>query len=247
MKIDTREIAEIAAAQPVVPRVDLYAGIHKALRAVMAECLLAVGRADPTDPQDVADAGARVCALMDLFVSHVHHENNFVHPAIEARTPGLSADVAQEHLDHLQHIAHLRAAAQRLDTLEAPARAGALHTLYLDLSLFVAENLRHMHVEETEHNAALWCAYTDDELRAIHGALVGTIPPGEMMLVMRWMLPQMNAPERLAVLGGMRQEAPAPVFQAVLDVVQPHLSPRDRAKLSAGLGLPAVPGLVEAV
>jgi hypothetical protein len=76
---------------------------------------------------------------------------------------------------------------------------------------------------------------------------VATIPPGEMMLVMRWMLPQMNAPERLALLGGMRQEAPEPVFRAVLDVVHPHLSPRDWAKLTGGLGLPAVPGLVAAV
>ena len=76
---------------------------------------------------------------------------------------------------------------------------------------------------------------------------MATIPPGEMMLVMRWMLPQMSAPERLALLTGMRQEAPAPVFEAVLDAVQPHLSQRDWAKLTRGLGLPAVPGLVEAV
>lgn len=247
MKFTQQEMKQLAEASQAAGREDLYAGIHKALRAVMTECLLAVGRADPTDPQDVTDAGARVCALMDLCVSHVHHENNFVHPAIEARTPGLSADVAHEHLDHLEQIARLRAAARQLDTLDGAALACALHTLYLDLSLFVAENLRHMHVEETEHNAALWCAYTDDELRAIHGALVATIPPGEMMLVMRWMLPQMSAPERLAVLGGMRQEAPEPVFRAVLDVVQPHLSPRDWAKLTGGLGLPAVPGLVAAV
>ncbi len=247
MKFTQQEMKQLAEASQAAGREDLYAGIHKALRAVMAECLLAVGRADPTDPQDVTDAEARVRALMDLCASHVHHENNFVHPAIEARTPGLSADVAHEHQDHLQQIARLRAAALQLDTLDAAQRAGALHRLYLDLSLFVAENLRHMHVEETEHNAALWCAYTDDELRAIHGALVATIPPAEMMQVMRWMLPQMNAPERLAVLGGMRQEAPAPVFRAMLDVAQPHLAPRDWAKLSTGLGLPPVPGLVEAV
>lgn len=247
MKFTRQEMKKLAEASQAAGREDLYAGIHKALRAVMADCLLAVGRADPTDPQDVTDAGARVCTLMDLCVSHVHHENNFVHPAIEARTPGLSADVAHEHLDHLEQIARLRTAAQRLGTLEGASLAGALNTLYLDLSLFVAENLRHMHVEETEHNAALWSAYTDDELRAIHGALVATIPPGEMMLVMRWMLPQMNAVERLTLLGGMRQEAPEPVFRAVLDVVQPHLATRDWAKLTRGLGLPAVPGLVETV
>ncbi|MBU4508325.1 MAG: hypothetical protein KJ740_18180, partial [Gammaproteobacteria bacterium] len=110
-----------------------------------------------------------------------------------------------------------------------------------------ADNLQHMHVEETRHNAALWSAYTDAELHAIHDALVATIEPADMMQVMRWMLPQMHALERLQVLGGMRQGAPAPVFQAVLDVVQPHLSPRDWAKLTQGLGLPAVPGLAAAV
>jgi hypothetical protein len=44
MKIDTHEMRQVAAAQ--APRMDLYAGIHKALRALMADTLLAVGRMD---------------------------------------------------------------------------------------------------------------------------------------------------------------------------------------------------------
>lgn len=247
MQFTQQEMNQLAAASTSSSRENLYAGIHKALRAFMTDTLLAVGRADPSDPQDVADASGRVIGLMDLCEAHVQHENSFVHPAIEARTPGVCGEVAQDHVAHLHHIQRLRAAAQQLPGLDAPLQAGALHALYLELSLFVADNLQHMHVEETRHNAALWSAYTDAELRAIHDALVATIPPSEMMQVMRWMLPQMHALERLQVLGGMRQGAPAPVFQAVLDVVQPHLSPRDWAKLTQGLGLPAVPGLVAAV
>lgn len=247
MQFTQQEMNQLAAASTSSSRENLYAGIHKALRAFMTDTLLAVGRADPSDPQDVADASGLVIGLMDLCEAHVQHENSFVHPAIEARTPGVCGEVAQDHVAHLHHIQRLRAAAQQLPGLDAPLQAGALHALYLELSLFVADNLQHMHVEETRHNAALWSAYTDAELRAIHDALVATIPPSEMMQVMRWMLPQMHALERLQVLGGMRQGAPAPVFQAVLDVVQPHLSPRDWAKLTQGLGLPAVPGLVAAV
>lgn len=247
MQFTQQEMNQLAAASTGSSRENLYAGIHKALRAVMADTLLAVGRADPSDPQDVADASGRVIALMALCEAHVQHENSFVHPAIEARTPGVCGEVAQDHVEHLHHIDRLRAAAQQLPGLDATLQAGALHALYLELSLFVAGNLQHMHVEETRHNAALWSAYSDAELRAIHDALLATVPPAEMMQVMRWMLPQMHALERLQVLGGMRQGAPAPVFQAVLNVVQPHLSPRDWAKLTQGLGLPAVPGLVEAV
>ncbi|MDO9292682.1 MAG: hemerythrin domain-containing protein [Hydrogenophaga sp.] len=247
MQFTQQEMNQLAAASTSSSRENLYAGIHKALRAFMTDTLLAVGRADPSDPQDVAEASGRVIGLMNLCEAHVQHENSFVHPAIEARTPGVCGEVAQDHVEHLHHIQRLRAAAQQLPGLDAPLQAGALHALYLELSLFVADNLQHMHVEETRHNAALWSAYTDAELRAIHDALVATIPPSEMMQVMRWMLPQMHALERLQVLGGMRQGAPAPVFQAVLDVVQPHLSPRDWAKLTQGLGLAAVPGLVAAV
>ena len=247
MQFTQQEMNQLAAASTSSSRENLYAGIHKALRAFMTDTLLAVGRADPSDPQDVADASGRVIGLMDLCEAHVQHENSFVHPAIEARTPGVCGEVAQDHVAHLHHIQRLRAAAQQLPGLDAPLQAGALHALYLELSLFVADNLQHMHVEETRHNAALWSAYTDAELHAIHDALVATIEPADMMQVMRWMLPQMHALERLQVLGGMRQGAPAPVFQAVLDVVQPHLSPRDWAKLTQGLGLAAVPGLVAAV
>lgn len=57
MKFTQQEMKQLAEASQAAGREDLYAGIHKALRAVMAECLLAVGRADPTDPQDVTDAG----------------------------------------------------------------------------------------------------------------------------------------------------------------------------------------------
>ena len=121
---------------------------------------------------------------------------------------------------------------------------GVTVAFYLALALFVADNFQHMHTEETVHNSALWAAYSDAELIGIHDALVATIPPAEMMLVMRWMLPQLNAPERLEVMQGMRAGAPAPVFEGMLTGTQGLLNQRDWAKLARGLGLPPVPGLV---
>jgi len=51
---------------------------------------------------------------------------------------------------------------------------------------------------------------------------------------------------RVAMLGDMQAHAPALAFAAALDVVRPHLSEREWAKLSASLKLPPVPGLVQA-
>lgn len=250
MQSNTHELAQVAATAQAVEagtgRVNLYAGIHKALRAFMADTLLAVGRTDPADAQEVAATQERVGTLLDLCVAHVRHENGFVHPAIEARSPGVVDGVAGEHLGHLEQIARLRAMANGLEGLAPAACAAALQNLYLALALFVAENLQHMHIEETVLNGALWQAFSDAELVGIHDGLLATVPPAEMMLVMRWMLPQLNAPERLELLGGMRQGAPAPVFQAVLDGARAQLAERDWAKLARGLGLAPVDGLVTA-
>lgn len=242
MKIDTQELRQVAATQPA--RVDMYAGIHKALRALMADTLLAVGRMDADDDLELAQSTQRVVELLDFCGSHLRHENEFVHAAIEARAPGASAAIAHEHDEHEQHIASLGLAVEALRNCPAGQRTGAALDLYRSLALFIAENFQHMHVEETAHNAVLWARYTDAELVAIHQALVASIPPQEMMFAIRWLVPFMNPAERTAMLADMQAHAPAPAFAAALDTVRPHLTEREWEKLARSLGLALVPGLV---
>ena len=51
------------------------------------------------------------------------------------------------------------------------------------------------------------------------------------------MLPHMAPAERAAMLDGMRSHAPAPVFEGALQIVRPHLSDVEWAKLARALGL----------
>jgi hemerythrin-like domain-containing protein len=237
MKIDTREIQAVAAT--ATPRVDMYAGIHKAIRALMADTLLAVGRMDASDELEVAQVTQRVVELLDFCRSHLEHENQFVHTAMEARAAGSTAVIAGEHEEHVRHIDELGHAVQALRARPAGSRDAAVLALYRQLSLFIAGNFQHMHVEETAHNAVLWARYTDAELAAIHHALVSSIPPQEMMYAVRWMVPFMNPAERAGMLQDMRANAPAPAFQAALDTVRPHLTAREWDKLAQALGLAA--------
>lgn len=243
MKIDAKELEHLAAAQP---RLDMYRPIHKALRACMADALLSLGRADMADEADLADATRRVTDLLDFCAAHLAHEDQHVHRAIEARAAGASEAVAHDHREHEAHIEGLRELAQALAGAAPGLRQPLADRLYGELALFVAENLRHMNVEETAHNALLWARYTDAELVAIHDALVASIPPQEMLAAARWLVPFMNPQERLGMLAGVQATAPAPAFQAILDTVRPHLDEREWAKLARGLGLPPVPGLVAA-
>ncbi|MGE4242036.1 hemerythrin domain-containing protein [Ramlibacter sp.] len=233
MKIDATEIRHIE--QAAAPRFDLYTGIHKALRAMMADTLLALGRMDASDPLERADVTDRVRALLDACASHLRHENDFVHAAIEARCAGASAELAHEHVEHGVRIAALADLVAQLGDPAADVQFALQQRLYAELSLFVAENFVHMRAEETRHNALLWAHYDDGELIAIHDALVGSIPPDEMMAIARWLVPALSPPERAGMLADMRAKAPPPAFDAVLAVARPHLSDAEWTKLSIAL------------
>lgn len=245
MNINTLEIAAVAAAAPAAPRLDLYSGIHKALRAFMSDTLLGLGRMDVEDDLEFAQTCDRVMQLLDMCRSHLHHENQFLHAAMEARQPGSSLARDTEHVGHEQAIAALAAGVTCLISCERASRAATVLALYRQLALFIAHNFEHMHAEETEHNAVLWAHYSDEELAQLHNELVGSIPPQEMLAVARWLVPFMSPAERTAMLSDMQQNAPAPVLAAVLAQVQPHLTQGEWTKLMRSLGLPPVPGLVQ--
>ncbi|WP_088278488.1 hypothetical protein [Ideonella sp. A 288] len=225
------------------PRLDLYAGIHKAMRLFMGDTLARVGRLDLGDAAECDATLGQLDGLLDLCRAHVAHENRFVHAAIEARRPGASARIGAEHDEHLEAIAALAA---DVAALRALPTAAAAHRLYRHLALFVAENFSHMHVEETSHNAVLWAAYTDAELAEIHERLVASIEPAEMAVVLRWMAPALNPAERAELLGDMQRQLPPEALQGALDIVRTHLDDTAWAKLARALGLPPVPGLVTA-
>lgn len=223
------------AAATSVPRLDLYAPIHKALRLFMTDTLAAVGRMDVADADDMAATLAKVDALLEAATSHLEHENEFVHPALEAREAGTSQRIAGEHVEHLEAIAALREDMRQLRGAGEPARASLATRLYRHLALFVAENFQHMHVEETAHNAALWAHYTDAELMALHDRLMASIPPAEKMMVLRWMIPAIPPVERAGLMKGLRATLPPEAFQAVLRLVRPHLDDAGWAKLAREL------------
>lgn len=235
------QTATQAEIRPTAPRVDLYAPIHKALRLFMGDTLARVGRVDVSDAADLAAALHQVEALLEACRSHLSHENQQVHAAIEARRPGVTQRVAAEHEEHLEAIAALGADAAALWALPT---AAAAHRLYRHLAVFVGENLVHMNVEETAHNAALWDSCNDAELMDVHQRIMASIEPAEMALVLRWMAPALTPAERAEMLGAMQQQLPPEAMRQVLDIVRANVDDTAWAKLARALGLPPVAGLV---
>src|SRR5215468_6943739 len=101
-----KEAVVPASAQPT--RYNIYNVIHKALRAFMADTLLKVGRMDVSDDGERCETMAQLRGLLALCASHLQHENDFVHPALEQARPGGAALTAVDHEHHELTLAGLQ-------------------------------------------------------------------------------------------------------------------------------------------
>jgi hypothetical protein len=235
---DTAPPAAPAPAPATTPaRHDFYSAIHKALRHFMLDTLMRVGSLEVRDEAEVDAVLGALETLLDTCGQHLLHENTFVHPALEARRPGASERIAGEHGEHLEAIDALREDARQVRAASPGRRDALALRLYRHLALFVADNFHHMHHEETVHNATLWACYSDAELEALHGRLLASLPPQEVFLVMRWMIPALSPGERAVVLAGMRERAPEAAFRALVGHVRPHLDDTAWARLAPEIGL----------
>jgi Hemerythrin HHE cation binding domain len=238
---------ETAAALPTpAPRVDLYRMIHKVLRKQMFDVVYAVGRTDVSDDLDFHAALDQVNALCEGMSQHLQKENNYVHPAMEARSPGSTRQILDEHFEHIEELDFVRAEVARIREIPVTARRNEMHRLYLHLTHFVAENLKHMRHEEMEHNAVLWAKYSDAELMAIEQRIIANVAPAEMMTILAVAIPAQSHQERVSMLGGMKQsEMPRQAFEAIVQIARETLSTRDWDKLAQAIDEPQVPGLVD--
>jgi len=218
-------------------RHDIYAFVHKGLRAWMSDTLVAVGRLDLADAEECRATLATVDELLAASQAHLEHEESFIHPALEAAVGGSSQRTLAEHAEHRAEMDTIAACALRLSAASTSAqRAEPARALYAALAAWTAENLRHMALEETDNNAVLWAHYSDAQIAGLEARLVGAIPPEQMLAYLRHMVPAMAPVERVQLLGGMQQALPAPAFADVLERIKPVLAARDWFKLMLGLG-----------
>lgn len=216
-------------------RYSIYTGVHKGLRAFMADTLVRVSRMDPHDDIEVTQALEQLRELLRLCRSHLHHENLFMHPALERAVPHAALRTADDHVQHEAEIAQLDRLAASLPAAAGMERAALAHRLYLAVTRFVGENFTHMHVEETDNQAVLVAAYTDEELLALEAAIVAHIDPADAAAFRRWIIPSLNAAERLRVFRNARAHAPPGAFAGMLALARETLSERDWYKLERGL------------
>jgi hypothetical protein len=215
---------------------DVYGPVHKGLRLGLSELLVRLGHTDYGDPRATAESLAHLRRQLAMNALHLHDEDTYLHPVIRRLDGDLAQPLDAAHAEHRRAFHHLESLAHAVETAGERERGRAAHRLYLEFGRFVAEDLEHMHQEETVTLPALQARLTDAELGDVEGRIIGSLSPDQLIGFLQHMLPAMTPQERLAFLKGVRAAAPGDVFGLIMvRAAQPRLSPSDWSRLQLSL------------
>lgn len=216
-------------------RWDIYGPVHKGLRKAHGEMLIRLGSSDwAGEDQDALVADLR--SHLAIAAKHLAHEDAHIHPALASRASECVEPLEDQHDHHRARFGLIEGLINALSVSDCRDRAHCGRALYLGFSELVAEDLAHMHHEETVVWPALCEHFTDAELKAMEMDIIAALSPGEVIGFMRLMIPAMSHPERVALLGGVKADAPAEAYAAVIESVEPDLDPAAWARLRSDLG-----------
>lgn len=218
---------------PPAARHDPYRFIHKGLRAALLDTLLHLGRADPADDAELQGALQRAEELLALLLEHTRQENNVLHVAIEARRPGATRALGEEHAAMQGTLADLREDVQHLRRTPPPSRGAQLHWLYQRFGALAAEQLAHMAREEEQLNPLLWALYSDAELLDIHERLLAASDATLLRTLVGWMTAALAPRELAGLLALVQRLAPPVEARSMLGAARRRLGPDRWSRLQA--------------
>lgn len=222
---------------PAAVTVDLYRDIHKGIRAELFAVTTTAGNLDPTDRADRVALADHVGSIAGVLESHAHHEDAVIDPALDEHFPRLAEQVRHDHDVLERRFGRVVDIAGAFVHVDAEDERRLAHLLHLELAGFTSAYLVHQDLEEREIMPVLERRLGVEAVLAMHGAIVGSIPPDELARSLAFMLPVMNVLDRVEMLGGMRAAAPAPAFEAIVGLARSVLRPADFDALARRLEL----------
>jgi hypothetical protein len=230
-------LIDLPAATLAPVTLDLYRDIHKAIRTELFAVVTEAASLDPSQGVARAALAAHVREIVALLDDHAEHEDATIQPVLERELPDLAATIAGDHEAFEARTEALVAMAEDAASLDAPDPGFRVHRLHLAVASFTGAYLEHQDVEERMVMPALEEAVGVEAVVGIHQAILASIPPQDMAKSLALMLPAMNVDGRTELLGGMREGAPAEVFDGVWSLATSVLDPSDLAAVARRLDL----------
>jgi hypothetical protein len=220
-------------------QIDIYVSVHKGIRNILSQFSFLAGCTDWDDPEAVSRVHDQWIVVTKILRSHQQHEDHFIHPLLARISQGAHRDYESEHQTFLTTIDNLDVHFTRVlkGNGSETGRAEIGLGFYRQLNLFYADFLKHLHREEVEAERTLNALCLPEELMAMMGQLIGSIPQDEMLSYMDYMIPAMTLPECVEFLGNMKTAATDGAFKAFAERIRAIRGEADWARIKSRLGI----------
>jgi len=215
-------------------RVEVFINVHKGLRQALFGLGLKLGKTDWEDRTEVSQVETDFKKLLHFLREHASNEDNVNFPFLESRSPGAARNERDEHqrlegvLNQLESdFKHLQ------ETGDNRLKNGYL--FYRAYNRFLSTYLAHMDREEGFITEAIYELFTDEEIEKDFQKIIKRTSPADMGMMLGFMIPGMNPPERFKFLSKLRKTAPAEVFIKIKGLAQSGLPETGWKKLSEKL------------
>lgn len=215
---------------------DLFTPIHKALRSMIYQLSGRLQTHDFADVEatrsllsdlehDFAVARSAGCVLCVLS-HHAVDEESAIFPALSGVGAELVRSLIEDHHALTRRELALATAGHELVALGTPeARLEAGARLNREANDLFGAYVTHMNREEAEVVPLMQEHFTNEQMAAMQGAIVGGMPPDRLAAILGYMLPSLNVTELRMLLGGFGRTAPPPLKKLVSEIGEARVDP----------------------
>jgi len=176
---------------------------HKYVSSALNDLERLIARTDFCDLDALEEVLGAFLSLSEMLKGHAEYENNRLHSLLKQKNASSSIyehieeDHAEQDRQLLEIAAIIRVISQEAEREKKIERG---YHLYLTYRKFVADNLAHLHEEETQILPELQRLYSDSELRQVEAETYREMAPEHMIHMIEILFPHMNTHDRQAFL-----------------------------------------------
>lgn len=204
---------------------------HKYVSAALNDLERLIAKTDFLNPQETALVNDTFHTLEEMLKGHAQYENDRLHVLLKNKHSKVHAHAESDHAhqdEQLDEIQEMINSLQRASSDEEKIALG--YRLYLTFRKFVADNLAHLHEEETRILPELQRLYTDEELKQVEAQTYRIMTVEQMVQMMQVLFPHMNPCDRAAFLSDIQESQPEK-FIVAWQMISPRLDKQEQANL----------------
>ncbi len=208
---------------------------HKYVSSALNDLERLIAKTDFRNPQEIILVEQTFQSLTDMLNGHAQYENDRLHTLLKNRHSKIHEHAEEDHAHQDEQLLKIQGIINSISNAPTDEEKVSIgYTLYLTYRKFVADNLIHLHEEETMLLPELQRLYTDEELKQVEAPTYKKMTPEEMIGMMKVLFPHMNPSDRLAFLSDIKEIQPEK-FNAAWHGIAPTLSQDEQTSLSKQL------------